>query len=317
VFVLIYAAVQHFALSIGALGVFLFAIFRLAPRVSTLNSRFYTIEGELPHLVRTSWFVEELGRNTEPKGASAPVPDRIEEIRFENVSFEYETSTRPVLRDVSFAVERGEFAGFVGPSGAGKSTLVSLLACLYTPTEGAIRVNGTPIDRFDNSAWRGKLGMVRQDPHIFNETLRFNLTVGNRDATDAEVERAARVARVDEFVDDLPRGFDTRLGDEGVQLSGGQRQRVSLARALLTDADVLILDEATSNLDSHLERDIHDALEQFEGEKTILAIAHRLSTVQTADVIYTMDDGEITEVGTHQELIDSGGTYAKLYEIQT
>lgn len=316
-FVLIYGAVQWLSLSLGALGVFLFAVFRLAPRVSTLNSQFYTIEGELPHLVRTIWFIEELEQKREGNETAQPVPDRMDEIRFDDVSFAYETSDEPVLDGISFEVNHGEFVAFVGQSGAGKSTLVSLLARLYEPDEGEIRANNFPISRFEESEWRDKLGMVRQNPYIFNETLRFNLTVGNRAATDAEIERAARTARVDEFVDNLPDGYDTYLGDDGVQLSGGQRQRVSLARALLTEAEVLILDEATSDLDSSLERDIQNSLERLEDDYTVFAIAHRLSTVQNADRIYTMERGRIIEAGTHEELVHSDGTYAELYEIQT
>ena len=316
-FVLIYVAVEVFSLTLGALGVFLFAVFRLAPRVSTLNSRLYTIEGDLPHLVRTHRFIDELSRREKGTEQVQSVPDRIEHISFDDVSFSYETSDQPVLQDVSFRVDRGEFVAFVGQSGAGKSTLVSLFVRLYEPDDGCIRVNDVPIGQFDRSEWRAKVGMVRQDPHIFNETLNFNLTVGNRDASREEIERAARIARVDEFVNDLPDGYETDLGDEGIQLSGGQRQRVSLARALLTDPEVLVLDEATSDLDSSLEREIQDELERLEDEYTVFVIAHRLSTVENADKIYTMANGRITEAGTHQELIQSGGTYAELYEIQT
>ena len=316
-FILIYAAVAVLSLSLGALGVFLFAIFRLAPRVSTLNSQFYKIEGELPHLVRTHWFIDELIRNQEQGEPSKPAPNYIQSIVFDDVFFSYEAADEQVLDGISFEVDGGEFVGFVGQSGAGKSTIVSLLARMYEPDSGGITASGTSIDEYDLREWREQIAMVRQKPHIFNETLRFNLTIGNRDATNAEIKRVAEIAKVTEFLDDLPEGYDSQLGDEGIQLSGGQRQRVALARALLTDAEILVLDEATSDLDSNLENEVQKAVESMEREYTIFAIAHRLSTVQNADRIYTVENGWITEKGTHKELMNNDGIYAKLYSVQS
>ncbi|QLD87079.1 ABC transporter ATP-binding protein [Natronomonas halophila] len=316
-FVLIYIAVEVLALSFGALGLFLFAMFRLAPRVSNLNSQFYNIEGDLPHLVRTHWFIENIENYEDIDTGDRPVPDPIERVAFEDVSFSYETGEEKVLENISFEVEQGEFVAFVGQSGAGKSTIVSLLARLYDPDSGRIVVNQTSLEEIDLGEWRQEIAMVRQDPHIFNESLRFNMSIGNRDASREELDRVAEISKVDEFLDDLPKGYDTALGDEGVQLSGGQRQRVSLARALLTDAEFLVLDEATSDLDTHLERQIHEAIESLEDDYTILAIAHRLSTVQNADRIYTIDSGEITEIGTHDELVSRDGMYAELYTAQS
>ncbi|MFB6224303.1 MAG: ABC transporter ATP-binding protein [Haloarcula sp.] len=311
-FGLVYVAISVRALSIPELGVFLFAMLRLAPRLSSLNSTIYAIEGELPHLVRTHQFIDRLEAQQEQTDG-IPVPERIDEIQFDAVSFAYEDE--PVLTEFSMAVERGEFVGIVGKSGGGKSTVVSLLARLYDPDGGDILANGTPISAYDLDEWRASVTMVRQDPHIFNDTLRYNLTTG-RNISDRELCEVAEKAFITEFRDDLPQGLDTVLGDDGVKLSGGQRQRVALARALLTDADVLVLDEATSDLDSNLERRIHRTVETLNSDRTIIAIAHRLSTVSNADRIYTVEDGQVSEKGSHAELLDQDGTYAELYELQ-
>jgi subfamily B ATP-binding cassette protein MsbA len=313
VFGLIYFALELASLSVASLGIFLFAIFRLAPRVSTLNNTTYDIASKLPHLVRTQVFIDELATQEEPDGG-AESPASVREVAFEDVTFAY--GDEPVLRSVSFGVERGEFVAFVGPSGAGKSTVVSLLTRLYRPDEGQVTANGTPIDQFDLREWRERVSMVRQQPSIFNETVRYNVTVGNRDASEREIREACEIAQVTEFLDDLPEGLDTMLGDDGVRLSGGQRQRIAVARALLKDADVLVLDEATSDLDTSLEADIQARLERAEGNRILIVIAHRLSTVQNADRIYAMEDGRITEVGSHAELVEGEGTYAELYASQ-
>ncbi len=313
-FVLIYVGFAFSGLSLGALGIFLFAMFRLAPQTSQLNSQFYNLEGNLAHLVRTYEFVDELESQAEPGGERDI--DRIDTIDFDEVEFSY-NEEETVLRGVSFSFERGEFVGFAGQSGAGKSTIVALLTRMYEVDDGEILGNGVPIEEYDLAAWRERIAVVRQQPYVFNTTLRENVTIGSRDASEEEILRVCEIAKVDEFLPDLPQGLDTPLGDDGVRLSGGQRQRVALARALLKDADVLVLDEATSDLDSHLERQVQDAIEAMDREYAILAIAHRLSTVQNADRIYTMDDGEIVESGTHEELMERGGPYAELYEVQS
>jgi subfamily B ATP-binding cassette protein MsbA len=313
VFGLIYVALAVLSLPVAALGVFLFAIFRLAPRVSTLNSTTYKIASELPHLVRTQEFVEGL-KTMRERDDGEKSPPRVRRISFDSVTFAY--SEDPVVRELSFVAERGEFVAFAGPSGAGKSTVVSLLTRLYDPDEGSVRANGTAIDRFDLREWRERVSMVRQDPFVFNDTLRYNLTVSNREATEQEIREACRIAQVTEFLDDLPDGLDTPLGDDGVRLSGGQRQRVALARALLKDADVLILDEATSDLDTALEADIQQRLEATEDDRILVVIAHRLSTVRNADRIYAMENGRVTEAGPHDSLLEDDGTYAELYTAQ-
>jgi len=315
IFILIYVAITIASLSLASLGLFLFAMFRLAPRVSMLNNIAYNLEGSLPHLVRTQNFVEELMAKKETDQGNRSPPNPIEDITFDDVEFAYDTER--VLNGISFSVERGEFVAFVGSSGAGKSTIASLISRMYEPDSGEIYTSETPIKSFILEEWRSKISVVRQDPYIFNESLRHNITVGNRNATHRDVERVCEIAKVDEFINDLPNGYESQLGDDGVRLSGGQRQRVALARALLKDADFLVLDEATSDLDSTLEKEVQTAIESMDRNYGIIAIAHRLSTVKNANQIYTVDNGEIIESGTHRELLDEEGDYAELYTIQS
>ena len=317
VFVLIYVAITFADMSLSTLGVFLFAMFRLGPKASSLNSMFYKLENDLPHLVRTQAFIDELDRNREPAADLEPVPDEVQTVEFDEVRFSYQGQDDEALSGISFEFAKGEFVGLVGQSGAGKSTIISLLARMYEPGGGEIRVNGRSINEMDVTDWRSKIAVIRQDPFIFNDTLEYNLTIGNRDVSGEDLDKVANIACVDEFFEDLPNGYDTQLGDNGVRLSGGQRQRVALARALLKDADVLVLDEATSDLDSNLEQQVQASIESMERDYAMVGIAHRLSTIKNADRIYTIDQGEIVETGKHEELIDNDGQYAELYEIQS
>lgn len=313
-FTLIYVGFTYTSLSLGRLSIFLVAMFRLSPIVSRLNSQVYNVEGNISHLVRTQEFINELDKNSEPSGSQSI--DRINNIIFNDVQFSY-NDEETVLEGVSFRIERGEFIGFVGHSGAGKSTIVSLLTRMYRPDGGKIISDRTPIEEYCLEEWRSRIALVRQKPFIFDDTLERNVTIGNRDAPKEDIKRVCEIAQVDEFLNELPDGYETKLGDDGVRLSGGQRQRVALARALLKDADLLVLDEATSDLDSNLERKVQAAVEKMDRNYTIITIAHRLSTLQNADRIYTLEDGKIIEEGTHNELLNAGGKYADLYSIQS
>lgn len=314
IFVLIYVGFTFTGLALGELGIFLIAMFQLAPRVSTLNSVYYKVEGYLSHAVRTYEFLDRLESRQENGGTRSV--SQVSSVEFDDVHFAY-NEDESVLQGLSFTVEKGEFIAFVGQSGAGKSTIVSLLARMYDPDRGEIRADGVPIKEYDITEWRERIAVVRQQPYIFTDTLENNVTVGNRDATRAEVERVCEIAKVDEFVDDLPNGYESQLGDDGVRLSGGQRQRVALARALLKDADFLVLDEATSDLDSGLEKEVQSAIESMDRDYGMIAIAHRLSTVKNADRIYTVESGKIVESGSHRKLLNRGGNYAELYSVQS
>lgn len=317
VFVLIYLAIIYANMNLGALSVFLFAMFRLGPKASNMNSHFYRIENNLPHLVRMHDFILELKQNSEPNVNSNPAPQDVNKISFDEVYFSYSGQEDRALSGISYEINKNEFVGFVGRSGAGKSTVVSLLARMYSPDKGTISVNGCSIHKMGIDQWREKVAVVQQDPFIFNDTLRYNLTIGNRNIPDEKMEKICEIAKVKEFAQSLPSKYETQLGDDGVRLSGGQKQRVALARALLKDSDILILDEATSDLDSNLEKQVQSSIEGMEEDYIMIGIAHRLSTIENADKIYTIQDGEIIESGTHEELLERGRQYAELYSIQS
>jgi ATP-binding cassette, subfamily B, heavy metal transporter len=236
-------------------------------------------------------------------------------IRFENVSFAYEPD-RQILRDVSFEVPAGHRVAVVGPSGAGKSTISRLLFRFYEVGGGRISIDGQDIRDVTQHSLRMAIGVVPQDTVLFNDTIRYNIRYGRWAASDAEVEEAARLARIDDFIRRSPRGYDTEVGERGLKLSGGEKQRVAIARTILKAPPILLLDEATSALDSHTEREIQDALERVSENRTTLVIAHRLSTIVGADEIIVLDEGVIVERGTHHELLAQGGLYASMWNRQ-
>jgi len=237
------------------------------------------------------------------------------EVIYENVGFEYDTD-RPVLKGVSLHARPGEMIALVGPTGAGKSTLVNLLSAFYEFGQGSITIDGQSVADTSLASLRGHIAVVSQEPFLFNGTIRENILYGKLDATDKEITAAAQAANCHAFITTLVEGYQSRVGERGVKLSVGEKQRVSVARALLADAPILILDEATASVDTATERLIQEALERLMKGRTSFVIAHRLSTIRKADQILVLRQGEIIERGTHQELLEIGGLYAKLSRIQ-
>jgi len=239
-------------------------------------------------------------------------------VEYEDVSFSYDTEKgeEAVLHDVSFEAEPGQLVGLVGPTGAGKTTMMKLLMRFYDPDSGTIRVDGHDTSQVDLDSLRNSISYVSQEPFLFHGTVRQNIAYGLEDVSDEDIMEAARTAGAMEFVEELPEGLDTMVGERGVKLSGGQRQRVSIARAVLKDPNVLILDEATSHVDNETEVLIQDSLGDLIENRTAFAIAHRLSTVRSAEKILVMDDGRIVERGTHDELLTEDGLYANLWSVQ-
>ncbi len=247
-------------------------------------------------------------------GARAVTVER-GEIVFERVDFGYDDD-RTILREVSFTVPPGRTLAIVGPSGAGKSTISRILYRFYDVGSGAVRIDGQDIREVSQESLRAAIGIVPQDTVLFNDTIRYNIRYGRPDASDAEVERAARLARIHDFVSALPKGYDTMVGERGLKLSGGEKQRVAIARTILKDPPILLLDEATSALDSHTEREIQASLQAVAAERTTLVIAHRLSTVVDADEILVLEEGRVVERGSHARLLAEGGRYAAMWARQ-
>jgi ATP-binding cassette, subfamily B, bacterial len=315
-------------LSIYAFGAYL--VFQDSIRVGVLVafiayiSRFYTKIDSLIRMVTAVQraaasahrIFEILDKQPSVAEPADPIhPGRIRgEIEIRGVRFKY--GTREVLHGLNFSIAPGEMIGLVGPSGAGKSTLINLICRFYDVAEGAILVDRHDVRRFPIAEYRQNIGIVLQDPFLFYGTVAENIAYGRPEATRDEIIDAARAARAHEFILRLPDGYDSIVGERGQSLSGGERQRISIARALLIDPRILILDEATSSVDTETEREIQRALENLIEGRTTIAIAHRLSTLRRADRLVVIERGNIVEIGSHDQLLDRGGTYSRLHQAQ-
>ncbi|MEO0756870.1 MAG: ABC transporter ATP-binding protein [Cyanobacteria bacterium J06648_16] len=294
---------------------YLLVLFRMMPFIGQINSTRNTLANTSPSVEIVSAFLNRDNKPFMPQGHREYSPLQ-QGIHFNRLSFAYPGHDVQVLKEVDLYLPKGKTLALVGASGAGKSTLADLLPRFYDPTAGSIDLDGIDLRTFNVQSYRRNLGIVSQDTFLFNASIEDNLRYGRPQATYDELLDAAKRANAYEFIERLPNGFDTLIGDRGVLLSGGQRQRLAIARALLQDPDVLILDEATSALDTISERLVQRAIEELSRERTTLIIAHRLSTIHKADQIAVMDQGRVVETGTHLELLRQSGAYAKLHAMQ-
>jgi ATP-binding cassette subfamily B protein/subfamily B ATP-binding cassette protein MsbA len=287
-----------------------------------LNGRITIFTGNLNQLADNSGRFQRLNQILSPdskqfrRQGGLPVGPLQQAICLDSVSLRYAPDLEPALSEISFLLPKGQMLALVGPSGAGKSSIADLLTGLYAPTAGRILIDGTPLEQLDLAGWQQRLGVVSQDTFLFNATISENIAFGTPGATHSQIEAAAAAAQAAGFIESLPNGYDTLVGERGYRLSGGQRQRLSLARAILRDPELLILDEATSALDSQSERLVQEAIERFERNHTVLVIAHRLSTIVRADQIMVLEGGRVVQLGTHSKLLDEGGIYKRLWNHQ-
>jgi ATP-binding cassette, subfamily B, bacterial MsbA len=309
--------IVHGGMTTGDFFVFIVAVFRLYDPVRKFALFYNNFQQAIGASSEIFKFMDVQDEVREKPGAPA-LPPFSKKISIEDVSFCYESDgvQREVLRNISLDVKAGEILALVGSSGAGKSTLVSLIPRFFDVTSGRIAIDGHDLREVSVASIRSQIGVVTQETVLFNDTLRNNIAYGQPGISQKEVEAAARAALAHDFITELPNGYETVIGEKGVRLSGGERQRIAIARALLKNAPILILDEATSSLDSESEALVQSALQNLISGRTVVVIAHRLSTVRRADRIVVLENGTIADIGTHEELMQKLGTYRRLYELQ-
>ncbi|KXH78838.1 ABC transporter ATP-binding protein [Sporosarcina sp. HYO08] len=303
-------------LSVGTMVAFIAYIERLYSPLRRLVNSSTSLTQSFASMDRVFDLMEEKYDITDKKDARK-LPPIQGEIQFDDVSFSYEAGGEAVLRNISFTVNPGETVAFVGMSGGGKSTVVSLIPRFFDVTSGAISIDGHNVRDVTIHSLRDQIGMVLQDTILFSDSVKSNILMGKPDATDEEVFAAAKAANAHEFIEALPDGYDTQVGERGVKLSGGQKQRIAIARVFLKNPPLLILDEATSALDLESEALIQESLERLVSDRTTLVVAHRLSTITHADKIFVIDTGEVKEYGTHEQLMEKQGIYYGLFQVQS
>lgn len=314
VFCLVFA-VAFLKIPFATLAVFLLIVLHILPKLKIFNHYWLVVNELSPHLARIQEYAEIENKEYLPEGRASLGAIK-KDIRFEDVSFAYPGSGSNALNEISASIEKNRTTALVGASGSGKTTFVDLFLRLHDPTRGAIYVDDADLRDVSVGEWRSRIGVVEQDPHLFDDTVFNNIRYGNLEADEGEVRKAAEMAYAHEYIEAMPEGYRTTIGNRGFKLSGGQKQRLALARALVRSPEILVLDEATSALDSEFDRLIQTAVQSLSGQVTILVVAHRLSTIKNADKILVLENGRIIQEGSHYALMRAEGQYRKFLELQ-